>query len=146
VSEVGTIPLFSRIWHRFSFVDACSRHYKKQFGREKIYFLSSRKYTWRVDVFNGMLIYLWSYLSHLFPRLKENAIISVILDFHIMDPTPLPFVVIDHTVPVILFIIYSVFFILISHVSLYIVKYYICIVFVYVLFFFDFITCDDVYY
>jgi hypothetical protein len=66
------------------------RAIKKKIGREKIYFLSSRKYTWRVDVFNGMLIYLGSYLSHLFPRLKENAIISVILDFHIMDPTPLP--------------------------------------------------------
>ena len=46
------------------------------FGREKICFLSSREYMWRVYVFNGVLIYFGSYLSHYFPDFPLFRIFS----------------------------------------------------------------------
>ena len=80
------------------------------FGREKICFLSSREYTWRVYVFNGVLIHFGSYLSHLFPRLPIGSwfrytMYTAPLFSRTYKMRPCFFVVTAHTVPVILFMV-----------------------------------------
>ena len=88
LSEVGMIRLFfqnpTMIW--LTFVRA---QFFKFFGKEKICFFLSCEYIWRVDVFNGVLIYIESCLSHIFQIAHYFWIFTLLF----IDPTPFFFIV-----------------------------------------------------
>ena len=66
-------------------VDVCSRAIFQIFRKVKICFFLSCEYIWRVDVFNGVLIYIESCLSHIFFRLP------IISGFSLYRPNPIFF-------------------------------------------------------